>query len=189
MPAALRAETAFVYPKEMTIEVLFSPQRLPTGSESRGYLISPVETEEEPSSGAGRALWMHERQGVMTSSIGVGPFERTLLEWDFAPEEGHWYYVVILVRFDPDYTNLSVYVADLTKEESQMRAVLQNAGLPQRNAVFTESGRPISFGVGPRGVSHSEMRSPPTLWDEVIISKGHLTPEQMRARLAALLKR
>lgn len=193
MPAGFESETAFAYPAEMTIEVLFSPKRLPGESESGVYLFS----EESPAkdggdegyAAGGRLIWMNFRRGVMVSNIGTGPVERSTLEWDFAPKEGHWYYVVILARFYPENrTVLSVFAADLTEGDRQMRPVLEEGVRKQQTAALMQSGRSILIGNGLRKDAHRDMRSPPSLWDEIVISEGHLTSEQMQERLAALLK-
>lgn len=193
IPAALESEAAFAYPAEMTIELLFCPQRLPGESESGVYFFSPEpmakDGGEEGLAAAGRMIWMNFRRGVMASNIGSGPVERSLLEWDFAPKEGHWYYLVILAGFEPENrTMVSVFAADLTEGESQMRPVLEQGSKAQRRDALIQGGRSVLFGTGPRRGDHREMRSPPSLWDEIVISEGHLTSEEMHARLAALLK-
>ena len=99
--------------------------------------------------------------------------------------------IAILLWSDPKRIG-----ADKSVDASTQIAVVTYASIPvleegvrkQQTAALMQSGRSILIGNGLRKDAHRDMRSPPSLWDEIVISEGHLTSEQMQERLAALLK-
>lgn len=190
--AALQTMGEIKYFPETTIEILFSPQRLPDGSdeaESGSYLTSPGRrVDDEETRKAGRLVLLLFKTGAWGSSIGPGAPKQAAISWEAYPEAGHWYYAVIQLKFTGEnFTEMSAHIADLTSGEKEMRTVVGRAGKKQNGALFTEKGVPLRIGAGqPKG--EQNLKSAPTLFDEIVISKGLLTTEQMNERLAALLK-
>ena len=186
MAAALQTTSEIRFFSQTTIEILFSMQKLPGNSDSTVYFSAVKSRAENDISIRFSPLVFQRETGEFSSVIGSGPIQKAKIPWHISSEAGHWYYAVIRLQFADTKIEYSVNVADLTAGDKNTREAVPLTTRPLDATLFTDKGIRMQIGIG-SGIE--EKRAAPVLFDEIVISKGLLTSEQINERLAALLKR
>lgn len=173
----IRLSSKTIFPTQSTIEIIFRQDK----SEQVGGLILGFYAKE-----SGRfALLMRNDEGFF-SALGTGSVEKATSPIWFNPQKDHWYYVIFLLDFSPnDRVKLSIYLADLTGQDKKLKTVLTDFSQPINTRAFTAEGV-SGFGIGMNGAG-PDRYGPDTAFDQVTITDGLLSLEELNQRLETLL--
>lgn len=166
-----------IFPMQCTIEIIFRQDK----SDQAGGLILGYYAKE-----AGRfALLMRNAEGFF-SALGTASVEKATSPTWFQPQTDHWYYVVFLLDFSTnDRVKLDVYLADLTGQDKKLRTMLADFSQPINARAFTAEGT-YGFGLGMNG-GGPDRYGPDTIFDQVTITDGLLSIEELNKRIEILL--